>query len=266
MADSVYISKNLTTEQLRFMQLLEAHELLYFEMADIESQIDYRFSNLNEILENLTAKGVLERIERGIYVLNNYKNINVLATFICAGSSISYWSALHHHGLTDRFPNTVFVKTTRRKRETEILGTHVKYVTVKENKHLGIITEGYGDDSFPVTDVAVTLVDCFDQPRYGGDFPDLINAFANARLTNNKLIEYTKAYQNIALTKRFGYLAELFHADSLRSFIQYAKNQVNNKYTLIDAGGTDEGEFLSEWKIRLNVGEKELTDMAQSRY
>ena len=266
MADSVYISKNLNAEQLRFMKLLETHEILYFDMNDIESRFGHSFKNLNEILENLTAKGVLVRIERGIYVLNNYHNIRALATFSCAGSAIAYWSALHHHGLTERFSNTVFVKTTRRKRETEILGTAVKYVTVKENKHLGITKEGYGDDSFSVTDVAMTLVDCFDQPRYGGDFPDLIKAFAHARLTNKKLIEYTKAYQNTALTKRLGYLAELFHADSLRSFIQYAQKQVNNKYNVMDAGGVDEGSFVRRWKIRLNVSEERLLDMAQNQY
>lgn len=73
----------------------------------------------------------------------------------------------------------------------------------------------------------MTLVDCFDQPRYAGDFADLIKAFTNAKLTKNKLIEYTKAYNNIALTKRMGYLATLFHKEKLQSFINYSKTQVN---------------------------------------
>tara|TARA_R110000868_G_scaffold136272_1_gene349175 strand:- start:6765 stop:7586 length:822 start_codon:yes stop_codon:yes gene_type:complete len=273
MADSVYISKNLDGNQLQFMKLLEVYEILYFNMQTIEQDVKQTFENLNEILENLVDKALLVRVERGKYALTNYTNINVLATFISSNSAIAYWSALHHHGLTERFPNTVFVKTSQRKRDTQILGTTIKFVTVKESKNMGVVQEGYGDNSFNVTDTEMTLVDCFDQPRYAGDFADLIKAFANlpagkagAKLTNNKLITYTKAYNQIAVTKRMGFLAELFHEDKLQTFISYAKTQVNKRYSLMDAGGLHHGEFINEWKLRLNVSKQELMHMAQTEY
>src|SRR5690606_1012113 len=266
MADSVYISKNLDEHQLQFMKLLEANEILYFNMDTIEGELQVEFENLNEILENLVDKELLMRIERGKYVLNNYSNMHALATFISQNSSIAYWSALYHHGLTERFPNTIFVKTTQRKRETQILGSTIKFVSVKATKNIGVIREGYGDDSFLITDPEMTLVDCFDQPRYAGDFADLIKAFATAKLTNNKLIEYTKVYNNIALTKRLGYLATLFHKEKLQSFINYAQTQVNKRYSLIDAGGLQEGEFKNEWKLRLNISQENLLQMAQNEY
>src|SRR5690606_21193193 len=102
------------------------------------------------------------------------------------------------------------------------------------------------------------------QPRYAGDFADLIKAFATAKLTNNKLIEYTKVYNNIALTKRLGYLATLFHKEKLQSFINYAQTQVNKRYSLIDAGGLQEGEFKNEGKLRLNISQENLLQMAQT--
>lgn len=266
MADSVYISKNLDEYQLQFMKLLEDHEILYFSMDSIESLLGEEYKNLNEVLENLVNKQLLTRIERGKFTVSKYTNIHTLATFISQNSSIGYWSALHYHGLTERFPNTVFVKTTQRKRNTEILGTKIKYVTVKSNKQIGINQKGYGSDSFPMTNVEMTLVDCFDQPRYAGDFADLMEAFATAKLTNTKLINYTRTYDNIALTKRMGYLASLFHQETLQSFISYAKTQVNNKYDLIEAGGLQEGDFVKEWKLRLNISEKHLLQMAQTEY
>lgn len=248
------------------MQMLEAYEILYFDMNSIEDQLHHSFQNLNEILENLVHKELLVRVERGKYAKNNYHNIPTLATFITKDGVLGYWSALHHHGLTSRFPNKVFVKTTFRKRDTNVLGTPVQFVVVKEAKNIGTIRVGHGDGSFDVTDVEMTLVDCFDQPRYGGDFPDLIKGFSEASLTNNKLIMYTKAYDNIALTKRMGYLAELFHSDTLQSFIQFAKRQVNNRYSLMDAGGPEQGEFVNEWKLRLNVSEETLLNMAENPY
>lgn len=266
MADSVYISKNVDGNQLQFMKLIEANEILYFNMHTIENQLQHTFKNLNEILENLVDKELLLRIERGKYVVNNYHNINVLATFISPNSAVGYWSALHYHGLTERFPSTIFVKTPQRKRDTEILGTYVKFITVKQVKNIGVNIEGYGDDSFTVTDIEMTLVDCFDQVRYAGDFEDLIRAFANTKLTNNKLIEYTKIYNNIAVTKRMGFLSELFHSESLQSFINYAKSQVNKRYCLMDAGGIEEGEFVKDWKLRLNVSKGNLLQMSQTEY
>ena len=266
MADSVYISKNLDENQLRFMKLLEVHEILYFDMHHIEKQINDKFQNLNEILENLVDKELLVRVERGKYTLSNYNNINTLATFISQNSCIGYWSALHHHGLTERFPNKIFVKTIKRKRDTEVLGTAVKFITVNESKQIGMIKEGYGDDAFSITDLEMTMVDCFDQPRYAGDYSDLIKAFAQAELRNKRLIEYTRVYHNIALTKRLGYLSELFHSKTLKTFIEYANKQVNNRYNLIDSGGNEEGAFVSKWKIRLNVSEKDLLSMAQNEY
>lgn len=266
MADSVYISKNLDGPQLQFMKLLEANEILYFNMRHIEQELNQHFENLNEVLENLVDKELLNRVERGKYALNNYSNVNVLATFISQNGAIAYWSALHYHGLTERFPNTVFVKTAHRKRDTHILGTNIKFVTVKEYKNIGTVREGYGANSFAITDVEMTLLDCFDQPRYGGDFADVVKAYANAKLTNAKLIDYAKTYHNIAVTKRLGYLSELFHPDKLQGFITYAKSQVNAKYSLMDAGGLQEGEFVSDWKLRLNVGRENLLKMAQTEY
>ncbi len=267
MAKSTYISEHLTEKQIALLKYLDDYEILYFKLSDLVSRLPKsQIHNVNELVENLYQKGLLNRIERGVYAKSTYNNIHALATFFNKNSTIAYWSALHLHGLTERFPNTVFVKTTNRKRNTEILGVPVKFVTVKENKQLGIIKEGYGDDAFNLTDVEMTIVDCFDQPRYAGDFEDLISAFAQARLTNRRLIEYTKAYQNTALTKRLGYLAELFHTEALHSFIQYAQKQVNNKYNLIDAGGIEEGQFVSRWKIRLNVSEEKILEMAQNPY
>lgn len=265
MAKSTYISENLNEAQIDLLKYLENYEILYFNLKELELP-KYLIRNVNELVENLYQKGLLNRIERGVYTKPNYNNVNVLATYISSNSTIAYWSALHHHGLTERFPNTVFVKTTQRKRDTQILGSTVKFVTVKENKNIGVIQEGYGDDSFTITDIEMTLVDCFDQPRYAGDFTDVIKAFANAKLTNNKLIEYTKAYDNIALTKRVGYLVTLFHKDKLQSFINYAKSQVNKRYSLIDAGGLQQGEFISEWKLRLNISKENLLQMAQTEY
>ena len=266
MADSVYISTNLTGNQLRFMKLLEEHEILYFRMKEIEDRINQHFANLNEVLENLVDKKVLNRIERGKYARAQFNDSYVLGSFISNGGVVGYWSALHLHGLTERFPNKLFIKTTVRKRNTSLLGTTVQFVSVQGRKNIGIIKNGYGDNAYPLTDMESTLLDCFDQPRYAGDWPDLIRAFYRAKLNADKLIEYTKVYNNASITRRIGYLAELFKKKELKNFIQFAQKNPGNKYVLFDAVAQDGGAFNSRWMLRMNMEEAAILDCVQEAY
>jgi len=101
-------------------------------------------------------------------------------------------------------------------------------------------------------------VDGFDQPQYSGGYAELIRAFMQADLKANKIIAYCKVVNNTAVTKRIGFLSELFECTSLQEFTAFAKKQVNSKYNLIDPQGNEAGDFISEWKLRLNIGKEQL--------
>lgn len=262
MAKSTYISANATEEQLRFLKALDDNEVLYFNLHNIQDLIGGSFKNTNELVENLAQKELLVRLERGKYARSTFSEINPLASFVSNGGVIAYWSALHHYGLTDRFPNKVFVKTNMRKRNTTLLGSQLHFVSVSKTKmNLGKTRVGYGDIAYPITDLEMTLVDCFDQPRYAGDFPDLLQAFAQPKLDASKLKDYCKAYRNTAVLKRLGYLAELLQKPALKSFVDYAKKNGSKRFTLFDAGGPDQGEFINDWKLRLNLSKEAILEI-----
>ena len=126
--------------------------------------------------------------------------------------------------------------------------------------------QGYGDKAYPMTNVEMTFIDCFDQPYYAGDWPDLLQAFHQASLDPQKLIRYAQTYQNIALIKRMGYLVELFQKKDLQDFISFAQKQVNQKYMLFEPGGPNEGNFNNRWKLRMNMSESSILDIANSPY
>jgi len=266
MADSVYISSNLTKKQLRFMKLLEEFEISYFSMQDIEKRINQGFANLNEVLENLVDKKILSRIERGKYAKAQFNDSYVLGSFISNGGVVAYWSALHLHGLTERFPNKLFIKTVARKRNTSLFGTAVQFVSVQSHKNIGIIHNGYGDNAYPLTNAEATLVDCFDQPRYAGDWPDLIRAFYRAKLNSSLLIAFTTAYNNSSATRRIGYLAELFEKKELKSFIRFAQKNTGKKYVLFDVAAPDTGAFNKQWMIRINMKKSSILNCIQEAY
>ena len=266
MARSSYKSENLTGEQLKLVQLLNENEIEYFLLDEIEELVNRSFKNIGEVVENLADKKILTRLERAKYANINFNNQNVIGTFISQNSAVSYWSALSIHGLTSRFPNKVFIQTTKRKRDKTILGVDYKFVTIPERKRSGITTLGYGNNSYPITDTEKTIIDCFDLQKYSGGFDLLISAFSEAKLISKKMIEYAEAINNISAIKRMGFLSELLKKKRMKEFSNYAKTKVNKKYTLIDSAGEDNGEFVADWRVRLNVSRDEIMNLSKEIY
>lgn len=266
MGDSVYISSNLTSAQLEFMKLLDEYEIDIFLLEEIETKLKQRFDNINEILENLVQKELLSRIERGKFCKANFRDENVIGTFAVKMGVVAYWSALNLHGLTEQFTNTVYIQTTHKKTDKSIFGVNYRFVKISESKRCGIIKQGYGNHVFYITDVEKTLVDCFDLPQYSGGYAELIRAFAATPISGEKMITYCRAVNNIAATKRMGFLAELFEKKGLKLFIRFAKNQIKDAYNPLDPQGADYGSFNSEWKLRLNISKEQLLDIANKQY
>lgn len=266
MADSVYISSNLTSTQMEFLKLLDDYEIEIFHMAKIEKILNHKFSNLNEILENLVYKRLLSRIERGKFCKATFRNEYVIGTFVVRKGAIAYWSALNTLGLTEQFPNTVFVQSTYQKSDKTIFGVKYKFIKIPETKRKGIIKEGYGNYSFYMTDLEKTIVDCFDLPQYSGGYAELIRAFAKSQLSADKLIDYSKTVNNIAAIKRMGFLAGLYEKKRLKSFIRFARDQVRDAYNPFDPFGNASGKFNSKWRLRMNISEEELLNIAQNQH
>lgn len=266
MAKGTYISENLTQSQLNVMLMLDEYEMDIFTLEDVKELIPEQVDEVNEIIENLVHKKVLSRIERGKYCRANFQDEKVIGCFLVPDGAIAYWSALNLHGLTEQFSNTYFIQTTKIKKDKRVFGVKYKFVTITESKRDGIIKEGYGNHSYFITDPEKTILDCFDLPQYSGGYAELIRAFVQTKLTTKKLIRYCKAVNNIAATKRMGYLAELFEKPGMKTFVRYAKKQVREAYNPIDPKGPDIGEYDRDWRLRLNISKEELLDIANKMY
>lgn len=266
MAKGTYISENLTQQQLELLLLLDDYELDIFTLDEIRDLFGGQFDSLNELLENLVDKQLLSRIERGKYCRHNFRDEKVIGCYLATDGVIAYWSALHHYGLTEQFPNSVFVQTTRSKPDKTVFGVYYKFVRIAEHKRTGIRQEGYGNHRYSITTLEKTIVDCFDLPQYAGGYAELLRAFQEAPLRSVPLIEACEAIQNLSVTKRLGYLAELSGKEELQRFITFAEKQTNEKYSLFDPAGEQEGEFVNKWKLRLNVSQENIQDILYQKY
>jgi len=261
-----YISKHLLEDQQQFMKLLDEYEVNIFSIEKIESIIEQSFSNLHEVLENLVEKEFLSRIERGKYCRHNFRDEMAIGSFLVNDGAIAYWSALNRHRLTEQFPNTVFVQTTKMKSAKTVFAVSYQFIKITPRKRVGIQTEGYGDHKFQMTNLEKTIVDCFDLPQYSGGYSELIRAFEQTQLDQDKLIEYCEAIRNISVVKRMAFLAELLDKSKLSRFLKYAQTVVNQRYTLIDPFGEKKGVFNKKWKLRLNLSEEEILSICNKQY
>ncbi|MCX8491328.1 MAG: hypothetical protein ORN54_09700 [Cyclobacteriaceae bacterium] len=266
MARSTYLSANLNQSQIDLMLMLDDHELNIFSLDGAKKIVGKKFSNTEELVENLVHKKILSRIERGKFCRANFRDENVIGCFLVDDGAVAYWSALNKHGLTEQFPNTVFIQTTKVKSTKIVFGTKYQFVKVTKSKIAGIVKEGFGDNQYSMTDIEKTIVDCFDLPQYSGGYAELLRAFNQAELNPSKLIAYCKAIDNKAVIKRVGLLAEMLKPGHLKLFIDFAKKEVNPKYNLFDPAGHEEGEFVNVWRLRLNISKEQIMDITNKQY
>jgi predicted transcriptional regulator of viral defense system len=211
------------------------------------------------IVKRLEQKGLLQRLQRGKYVLQNFStgaqnNHFIMAMHLVDPASIGYWSAMHYHGLTEQIPQTVFIQTTVRKRKTSALADY-KFITVKKEKFFGLRKEWVSHLSFMVTDFEKTLVDCCDYPEYCGGIAECSKAFINAEKNINpeKLINYAIEMKNSAIVKRIGYIAENISIKNIIAEIQNRKITLSPKYSILDTSLGNSGNYSSKWKLRINT-------------
>jgi len=242
------------------LKLLDEYELDIFTAQSFGSVVGEALDGWMPQLRTLIKNGLFDIIEKGKYCRHNFRDEYVIGNYLAQDGAIAYWSALNLHGLTEQIPNTVFVQTKKLKRNKTVFGVRYQFIKVKPEKITGIAIAGYGNHSYKITDKEKTIMDCFDLPEYGGEFPGIIRAFATNNWDEQKLINYAGKVNNIAAIKRMGYCAELFGLP-LEKFIAFAKEKVTKTISLFDNNGTDDGNYITTWGLRLNVKQKDILAM-----
>lgn len=233
-----------------------------FTIDEAEKAFGADRESLRVILSRLEASGWIERVERGKYVvipLSARKGEFTLNEFVIGSElvkphSISYWSALNYHGLTEQIPGTVFIQTTSRKkrRELKVFGIKYKIVKVVESKFYGIDRVWIENVSVNITDKEKTVVDCLDHPEYCGGVIEVVKALRNGNLNSDRMSKYAQRINNSGVIRRLGYLC-----GQLNIRIDLPVIDTRN-YLYLDPTMPKKGKRDSKWRLVLNVELGEL--------
>ncbi len=239
---------------------MDEYELDIFTYQELSNNENLKIIELQLTLDSMVSRGLLSRIEKGKYCRHNFRNEYVIGNYLALEGAVAYWSALNLHGLTEQISNTVFIQTAKLKRDKTVFGVRYQFIKVKPKKITGIEIAGYGNNSYKITDKEKTIIDCFDLPEYGGEFPGIIRAFVTNDWDEQKLINYAEKVNNIAAIKRMGYLAELFELP-LKNFIAYATEKVTKTISLFDNASEDKGTYITAWGLRMNINSDDILKM-----
>lgn len=140
------LTKKIYDSTLQLFSLKTIRELL---------EID-KTSSLFKVINRLIESGVLIKIERNKYVINNYSDSEFsLANFIYEPSYISFESALSYYGILSQFPHEVTSATLKQTRSKEFNGKQYCYYQVKKELFWGYTKQ----DHYLIADKEKALAD-----------------------------------------------------------------------------------------------------------
>ncbi len=222
---------------------LERQEIPVLSLSRHRALLDtFDDERLRGLLTRLAAKGWLQRIEAGKYVVvpraarsSWHEHPFIVAAAIAPDPYyISYWSALSFHNLTEQMPRGVFVAITgRRKQALTFQGWRYRFVTRSPDAFFGFaMHELIGLNGAARVEVAIAepekaIFDSLDDERLAGGLSEVIKAvrrgFEDGTLSITRLVDVARRYPNAAVVARLGYILShlsIADADDLSSFVR----------------------------------------------
>lgn len=223
---------------------------------------------VKKLLHDLIEKGWIRRIEKGKYFLipltvdvtEPYtENQFLIASKLVYPYYIGFWNMLHYYGYTEQLTNTIFIASSKRKKNFSLLGINYKFVKISLKKMFGITEIEVDSMTVRVSDKEKTLIDCLDHPEYCGGITEVAKGIWTARDEVNfeKILNYAQKIGNSAVAKRFGYLLEILDLDKKISISSLLKI-VKNGYSSLDPLLPKKGKYNSRWNLIVNIPREEL--------
>lgn len=184
-----------------------------------------------------------------------------LARHLAPEGYIAYWTALHHHGLTEQIPRDVWVVTPRRQQPVTLMGVTYHFIALHPRKRFGFETVWIEGSPVAIADLEKSVVDALDHPEYCGGISEVAKALATAVEERgadlSRLSEYALRMQNGALLKRLGYLAERL-ALPVEAYTAQWRAALSGGRALLDPGRPADGPVETRWRLQVNVADAEM--------
>jgi len=265
------IRKGLSKQEAYLLSSLSEKKKNIFEITDIIGELNCSYNYAKVIANRLVKKKWAIFLEKGKYLIvpleAGVESIHTEHEFIIASglvqpAYIAFWSAMNYHGMTEQVPFTVFIASTKRRKNKKIHDVRYEFITLSKKKFFGFTTVNIAGKNIFISDKEKTIADCLDHPEYCGDITEAAKALWNARkdIDFRKLIDYTVKMNNRAILKRLGYLIQKLKIKIPEDIEIEIKNNISKGYAVLDTAKTKKGRYSSEWMLLINISDKDLLE------
>lgn len=253
----------LSRRELALLKTWETDGVTQVRPSDLVRQLGDRVA-ARQALAQLAAKGALDRVAHGVYVVRPLRAVgepwswSSAATVAHAMIGKTYYVggavALTLHRLTTQVNHAVvdvFVPVQRADRSVD--GAVLRFHTVawKNAFDFGVTTVEVDGVPVAVSDPERTLLDVLDRPQLVGDPATAIETFRAGirRVDAARLADYAARWGRVSLRQRAGYLLEraavpLDVLDPLRAVIR-----PSNPVALLKGAGVPRGPAHPVWRV-----------------
>ena len=223
-------------------------------------------SALRELLSDMTRRGLLMRVKRGLYYVIPYEqeaetfmpDWHLLAEYLVQDAKyyIGYYSALQIHNLITQpsLKEQIVVSKQIRPSTIKIKGVPFQFIYHNE-KHFFGIKKIWIDNFNKVvcSDLEKTIIDCLFKPDYSGGIVEIARAIYISRdnIKFNVLLEYIIKFNSQAVVKRLGFILEVLKIET--NIIEDLQKLKTSSIVFLDTELPKAGKIKTKWSIQQNI-------------
>ncbi len=211
---------------------------------------------LRFLLSDMTKKGWLTRLKKGVYYINepsgrSFEDLFKIATYMFNGY-LAFASALRIYGAITETPYTVYIATRNTSSRKNIGNMEIRAVALRK-RAVGVTKH----DGYTVSSRAKTLYDCFYLPEYAGGYSKIIEAIHSMQLKPKEwkeFLSYVNTFDKSSSKRKIGYLLSMANEVGSRVPANVIR-QLNEKGALAKLGSSGRGKYVREWNVMDYLGE-----------
>jgi len=227
---------------------------------------DSNESSLKELLSDMTRRGLLMRVKKGLYYIIPYEqdpatfmpDWHLLAGHLVQDADyyIGYYSALQIHNLITQPSVKEQIVVSKQIRPAEIKIKNIPFQFIFHNeKHFFGAKKIWIDNYNKVlcSDLEKTIIDCLFKPDYSGGVVEIARAIYISRnkIKFSTLLDYVIKFNSQAVIKRLGFLLEILQIDT--NIIDDLQKLKSRSIVLLDTELPRTGKIKTKWSIQQNI-------------
>ena len=273
--DTKNVRAGLTRNESLLLSSLSEKSKTIFRIEDIIHDLECSYGYAKVLVNNLRKKKWVILLKRGVYLIvplsagvkpRYTEHEFVIASHLVSPYYIGYWSALNFYKFTEQTPFTVFVATTKRVSNGEVLNIRYSFITLSKRKFFGFAPTAIGTYKINISDREKTVADALDHAEYCGGIHEVAKCLWNARgkVSIENIVSYAERMGNTAIIKRLGYLVESLGIDMDAKILSRMRGMISPGMSALDQTMPKKGTYNTRWNILLNVSKETLEELRRS--